>query len=538
MGRSDGITRGEKITVLLLIVLALTMSLAGCRVNPGTNAEMQSEPEFKAKAVSGKPVVVIIIDSLMDKPLQEAVKQGKAPALKYLMDHGRYFPEMVSSFPTMSVTIDSTFLTGEYADKHKVPGLVWYSDREKRMIFYGNGAKEAFKIDQLQVLNDSVYQLNQVQLSKKVKTIHEELAEKGRHSASVNAVIFRGTKERELRVPPSIANTTRLPDHYRITAPALFSLAAFAHLDPQNANHTAAWEKYGMNDRFTGRDIAYLVKNGKLPDVTIGYFPGNDSVHHRKGSMATKGIEKADRALQDVLNAYGSWEEAVRTTKWIILGDSAQSDVLDDREQFKVDLRPLLHGYRIAELERPVLQDDQIVIAANERMAYIYVISPELKLPEIVKSLQSEERLDIIAVKQDHSVALTRGGHGSPVLTYRPGGPYSDKYGQKWSLSGDPGLADISLRGHRITYGKYPDILARLYGALHSHEGRFIVVTVKPGYELVGESSPTHRGGGAHGSLHEVDSIVPLIMTGTDLQPKSLRIVDLKDWVLRLAGDK
>ncbi|AHV97518.1 alkaline phosphatase family protein [Paenibacillus sabinae] len=538
MGRSDGITRGKKISVLMAIALALTMSLAGCRLFPGTNAGMQSEPEFKAKAVSGKPVVVIIIDSLMDKPLQEAVKQGKAPALKYLMEHGRYFPEMVSSFPTMSVTIDSTLLTGEYADKHHVPGLVWYSDREKRMIFYGNGPKEALKIDQLQVLTDSVYQMNQVQLSKKVKTIHEELAKKGKHSASVNAVIFRGTKERKLRVPPAMANTTRLPDHYPITTPELFSLAAFAHINPENDNHTAAWEKYGMNDRFTGRDIAYLVKNGKLPDVTIGYFPGNDSVHHRQGSMATKGIEKADRALQDILNAYGSWEEAVRTTKWIILGDSAQSDVLDDREQSKVDLRPLLHGYRIAELERTVGQDDQIVIAANERMAYIYAISPELKLPEVVKSLQSEARLDIIAVKQDQSVALTRGGNGSTVLTYRKGGPYSDEYGQKWSLSGDAGLADLSLRGHRITYGRYPDILARLYGGLHSHEGRYIVVTVKPGYELAGESSPSHRGGGAHGSLHEVDSIVPLIVTGTDVQPKSLRIVDLKDWILRLAGDK
>ncbi|MFD1774738.1 alkaline phosphatase family protein [Paenibacillus rhizophilus] len=529
---------GRKKTVVLTIGLALIMSLTGCRVNSGTDVDVHSEPEFKAKAVSGKPVVVIIIDSLMNKPLQEALEQDRVPALKYLIDHGRYYPRIISSFPTMSVTIDSTLLTGVYADRHHVPGLVWYSDRERRMIFYGNGPKEALKIDQLQVLTDSVYQMNQVQLSKKVKTIHEELAESGKHSASINAVIFRGKKERDLRVPKSMANTTRLPDHYKITAPELFSLAAFAHLDPRNANHTALWEKYGMNDKFTARDIAFLVKNGKLPEVTIGYFPGNDSVHHRKGSMATKGIERADRALRDVLDAYGSWEEAVKTTTWIILGDSAQSDVLENREEFKVDLRPLLNGYRIAKLDRPVGQDDQIVIAANERMAYIYAISPGLKLSGIVKGLQTEAKLDIIAVKRDHSVALTGGGKGENVLSYRPGGPYSDEYGQKWSLSGDPGLADISLRGHRIKYGQYPDVLARLYGALHSHEGQYIVVTVKPGYELAGESSPTHRGGGAHGSLHEVDSVVPLIVTGTDLQPKSPRIVDLKDWILRIAGDR
>ncbi|MDT3424850.1 putative AlkP superfamily pyrophosphatase or phosphodiesterase [Paenibacillus forsythiae] len=535
MRAANGMGSGPRIAVILTIGLTLIMSLGGCHPKSETNGVVRPQSEFKSKAVGNKPIVVIIIDSLMDKPLQEAMKQGRAPALKYLVDHGRYTPEVVSSFPTMSVTIDSTLLTGVYADKHHVPGLVWYSDGERRMVFYGNGPKEALKIDQLQVLTDSVYQMNQVQLSKRVKTIHEELADAGKHSASINAIIYRGRTQRDLRVPRAMANTSRLPDHYKITAPELFSLAAFAHLNPDNSLHTALWEKYGMNDKFTARDIAFLVKHGKLPEVTIGYFPGNDSVHHRKGSNALKGIERADRALQHVLGAFGSWDEAVSNATWIILGDSAQSDVLGDRDEFKVELLPLLNGYRIAKLGRPVGQDDQVVVAANERMAYIYAISPDLKLSELVKKLQAEDKLDIIAVKQDHSVLLTGGGKGNNVLTYRPGGPFLDEYGQKWSLSGAPDLADISLHGHRINYGQYPDVLARLYGALHSHEGRFVVVTVKPGYELAGESSPAHRGGGAHGSLHEADSIVPLIVTGTDLQPKHPRIVDLKNWILRVA---
>lgn len=64
---------------------------------------------------------------------------------------------------------------------------------------------------------------------------------------------------------------------------------------------------------------------------------------------------------------------------------------------------------------------------------------------------------------------------------------------------------------------------------MHSHEGRYVVITVKPGYELVGESSPTHIGGAAHGSLHEKDSLVPLLVSGTDTRPKTLRIVDPRD---------
>ncbi|MEF3303732.1 alkaline phosphatase family protein [Paenibacillus sp. GYB003] len=526
----------KKIAIFAACCLTLVLIVTGCRAKSGSGAEMKAESKPEALATAHKPVVAIIIDSLMDHTLQDALKQGKAPALKFLIDHGTYDPNLVSSFPTMSVTIDSTFLTGTYADGHRVPGLVWYSDGEKRMIFYGNGAKEALKIDQLQVLTDSVYQLNQVQLSKNVKTVHEELAESGKRSASINAVIFRGKTERGLRLPETMANMTRLPDRYNVTVPELFSLAMFARLNPENDRHTAAWEKYGMNDMFSARDIAYLIKEGRLPELTIAYFPENDSVHHRKGSRELRGLERADRALQHVLNAYGSWEEAIGKATWVVLGDSAQSDVRKRRDEFKVDLRPLLSEYRIAELGRPVGGDDQIVIAPNERMAYVYSVSPDLKIDEIVKRLQAENKLDIIAAKREGSVWLTAGGQGENGLLYRPGGEYSDEYGQTWSLSGDPVIPDIFVQDHSIRYGKFPDVLARLYGALHSHEGQFAVVTVKPGYELVGESSPTHRGGGSHGSLHEVDSVVPLIAAGTDSRPKSLRTVDLKQWILQMAG--
>ena len=39
----------------------------------------------------------------------------------------------------MSVTIDSTLITGTNPDKHKIPGLVWYNEDEQRIINYGNG---------------------------------------------------------------------------------------------------------------------------------------------------------------------------------------------------------------------------------------------------------------------------------------------------------------------------------------------------------------------------------------------------------------
>jgi len=524
--------RNHPRSIVLLVMLSLL--IASCRSAPDSKLQLQSVKP--SAAPDPKPVILIVIDSLMDKPLREAIQKGRAPALQYLTARGHYFPQMVSSFPTMSVTIDSTLLTGTYADQHHVPGLVWYSGREKRMIFYGNGPKETLKIDQPQVLLDAISQLNQVQLNKQTKTIHEELAERGKQSASINAIVFRGKTEHTLQVPPLLAAMSPLPQQVKVTGPALLSYAALAQLDPDNRKQVRIWQKYGMNNLYSGQEAAFLVKQNKLPSVTLIYLPENDMAVHKKGVSQLAGIEKADQALQAVLNAYGSWDEAIQKAVWIVMGDSAQSTVREGRKEAVVDLRPLLNRYRIARLNQPVGPDDQIVIAANERMAYIYALDDKVALTDVATLLKSEGRLDLIAMKAGKEVRVTAGKSGS-LFSYRPGGRDKDEYGQSWTVTGDPSVADMAIADHRIKYGEYPDVLARLYGAMNSHEGRYVIATIQPGYELVAESSPTHVGGAAHGSLHAADSLVPLVVAGTDKKPRTMRIVDLKDWILRLAGE-
>ena len=354
----------DKISIFL--VISLSLLIIGCRADSSQQLNQQSIKSHSAANQNAKPVIFILIDSLMDKPLHDAIQEGRAPAMQYLLKNGQYFPQVVSSFPTMSVTIDSTLLTGTYADRHHVPGLVWYSGKEKRMIFYGNGAKEALKIDQMQVFMDAIYQLNQVQLNKKTKTIHEELAEKGKESASINAIVFRGKTEHLLNVPRFMTYSKRFPEQLKITGLKWFSYAAFAQLDPKNSWNTLMWKKYGMNDEFSAQDTAFLINQKKLPNVTITYFPENDNLVHRKGTAQLDGIEKADQALQVVLNAFGSWEQAVKNATWIVMGDSAQSAVYDDRQAATIEIRPLLSRYRIAKLNQAVRTEDQIVISTND----------------------------------------------------------------------------------------------------------------------------------------------------------------------------
>ncbi|XBO85792.1 alkaline phosphatase family protein [Bacillus licheniformis] len=144
---------------------------------------------------------MLLIDSLMDEPLKEAVKNGQAPGLQYLLENGRYVPDMISPFPTMSVNVDSTLLTGVYSDRHKVPGLVWYNAKEKRIINYGSHIRELVKLGIKQSSRDVFYNLNQVHLSQQVKTLHEELDEKGIETCSINALLHRGAGTAIYRFP-------------------------------------------------------------------------------------------------------------------------------------------------------------------------------------------------------------------------------------------------------------------------------------------------------------------------------------------------
>lgn len=520
-----------KFKFVLITMLSVCVLLTACRRDSG---EQNNTITIKSDTTnhSGKSIVLIVIDSLMDKPLSQAIQDGKAPALQFLIHNGKYYPNVISSFPTMSVTIDSTLMTGTYADKHHVPGLVWFDSNEKRMVFYGNGVKEALKIDQPQVLMDAIYQLNQVQLGKKIKTIHEELTDKGMESASINGIIFRGNTEHTLSLPQWIAHSSGLPKQIKVNGPKWLSYATLAQQDPSNNPNTRPWRKFGMNDEFTAEEIIYLRKQQQLPRFTLAYFPENDQPIHSKGPDELSGIKNADQALQRTLNAYGSWEKALEDVIWIVMGDSAQSHVYEKRNESVIDVRSLLK-YRIARLNQPVSDGDQIVIAANERMAYVYAIDEQVELTEVMRQLKREERLDIIAAKDEDHVRVMQ-GNSEKTFSFAPGGSYSDEFGQMWTLSGDHEVLDLTITDNRIQYGRYPDALARLYGAIHSHEGRYVVVTVKPGYELAGESSPTHVGGGAHGSLHEIDSLVPLIVSGTDQEPRTRRIVDIKDWILKL----
>jgi len=186
---------------------------------------------MKQTPSSKKPVILLNIDSLMPQALEVAAQTGRAPALQFLMEKGTYFPDMVSSFPTMSVTIDSTLLTGTYADQHRVPGLHWFDTRNKQFINYGTGFRETFRIGWKRSIHNMLYRLNHDHLSNEVTTIYEDLAAKGIPSASINSFVYRGNKIRRLETPKFLSALTHFENgEWKAETPSIFSLGTFSKL--------------------------------------------------------------------------------------------------------------------------------------------------------------------------------------------------------------------------------------------------------------------------------------------------------------------
>ncbi|OYD09937.1 phosphodiesterase [Paludifilum halophilum] len=492
------------------------------------------------KAPSSKKVIWLMVDSMMAHAIDQGIENGDLPALSYLTKHGHYQREVVSPFPTMSVTIDSSILTGTYPDQHRVPGLIWYDETEKRVVNYGTGLGEIIRDGTNQFLKDAIIHLNQKHLNTQTPTLYEDLADRGITSASINGLIYRGKTDHTLSFPAWISAPTSLPRELPVKGPDFLTFGAFANpLEGKVSLPDGITRSFGFSDPFPLEVTRYLIKKNRLPDFSFVYFSDADHSVHKKGPSDLSGLKKFDKELQSLLDSFGSWEKALNEAVWILSGDSGQTGLKSEKKEAVVRLDQHLKQYNQLAPGQKATPETDLVLCVNERMAYVYTLNPSIRERELVDVLKGDSRIDLISWKENEDVHVLHAGQDKK-LQFRPGGPWQDPYRQKWEIRGDIETLDLQEdpREKQLTYGEYPDPLSRLWGAHHSHPGRFLVVNVRPGYELAIPSSPTHLGGGGHGSLHQTDSLIPCIITGTDQRPEHWRLVDFKDFLIRVLTQK
>ncbi len=289
---------------------------------------------------------------------------------------------------------------------------------------------------------------------------------------------------------------------------------------------------YGINDTYAVNVTKTLVQSNRQPDFMLVYLPDNDrEVHKKNPAHAEEALIRVDRHIQEILNLYGSWDDAINQCVFIVTSDHGQTRI-GKEQSYNIDLDKLFAPFRVHQLGEEV-KDPDLIVCNNERMAYVYPLKPD-KQQQILQQLSSESRIDLIAWKANQGVVVREGGSGREVY-FQSGGNIEDIYGAKWTIDGEWATLDLHFEQGIMSYGDYPDALSRLYGALYSQDIFMFAITARPRYQFKSRLYPLHLNGGSHGSLHKYDSLIPLIVAGTENPVKEpTRLVDLKSFIIEL----
>lgn len=487
-----------------------------------------------------KKVILFIIDSLHPVVLNRMLSEGNIPALAFLARNGKYWENVVSSFPTMTPVATSSIMTGHWADRHLVPGFIWYNDKSGRIVDYGATWQNVLKIGPEKIIRNLLQRLNQEHLSPYIPTLHETLEENGLYTGNINFFIHRSSHPYLAKVPALISFLTRFQLYReKVMGPEMLTLGEFIH-PPYMKNSSAGYprgalHRFGFNDTFSGHVAAQMIREGKQPDFLVVYLPDNDKYSHVYGPLRSgPAIEHADTQIASVLDALGSWEKALEENTIIVTGDHAQTTVGLGNE-YLINLDRCLRAFRRLKYTEQTDGNVDIAICPNERMAFIYILRRHAQiLPEVVGLLAQDERNTQVAWRaRKNGYCVIQGGTGKQ-LTFSRRGPYKDVYGQTWRFEGDLSVVDARITSDNIIeFGQFPDAFSRLISSLEGRKGSRVVVSAKSGYEYFGEGAPIHPGGGSHGSLEFEDSTVPMIIAGGNPELEHPRIIDLFDMVLK-----
>src|SRR5215210_8912972 len=120
-------------------------------------------------------LVLAVVDGLKPSMLERAVKTGRAPALRAVMERGTYVDSCCAAFPSVTPVCAATIATGTRQDRHRIPSMNWYSREEERYVEYGSSFSAARRFGLNRQLVDTIFNMNSRHLAADVPTIFETL---------------------------------------------------------------------------------------------------------------------------------------------------------------------------------------------------------------------------------------------------------------------------------------------------------------------------------------------------------------------------
>lgn len=484
-----------------------------------------------------KRCILFIVDALSHDVVRSMVELGKLPAVTRLISSGGSLSPCISIFPSITPAATCSIITGQFPKQHGIEGACWLDRENNEIAYYGDDVKLAIERGFYDYLLDFGDRLNFERL--KVPTLFEQLHEEGIDSLSVNSMWFAGPHEHPRDTPLALKlGVGTLPKTVR--GPKYLKLGSFAETLPEDVPSQPAptiFNRYGFQDQITIDCLLDVAKAGKLPSMTVGYFPENDDRGHSEGlrQAGDTTLVRFDQFLEEFVELLGGWNEIGRSTEILIVGDHSQVEFGDAGAQI-VRLDDHLDDFSQAKIGNGFTADDQIFICPNMRAAAIYLRHPtnhQLR-DRVIERLMACEGVDMIAYQcGSTSICVQTPDRGMLRFSKSQQGccDVADDYGNRWSVEGDlaaVGLVRDSTLGVRET--DYPNPLERLWSAFVSGTAP-IWLSARTDTEFACDGHRSHHGG-SHGSMHRVDSIAALITSnGLDLDllpnPHRPRIVDV-----------
>jgi hypothetical protein len=478
-------------------------------------------------------LVLCVIDAMAPAMLERAVAAGGAPTLAALMERGLYVPACVAAFPSVTPVCAASIVTGEWQDRHEIPGMSWYHRGESRYVEYGSSFRASQRVGLTRQLTDTVYNMNGAHLSKDTPTVFEALDDADVRTAGTTYLMYRGRHRHEPQRDTTLTRIASTLMRHAVMGPKeLFYADIFA------SRQTGCRSNLGMpgvRDKHSGCVGAYLVEHD-LFDFMLLSLPDNDWHSHRSGPEGqVHSLALADAQLRRVMDAGGGVERFLEEHAVIVMADHSQAPVTASiaLSEGLADLDVLPAGARpgSARAER-----SRVAVCPSQRAAMVYVLDPERRervRSDVVRRALGIEGMEL-AMWLEHDphgapleAVIARPGHGE--IRFCPGGDYEDGDGRAWSVEGTLSVLDAGLEDGRIATPDHPAALERVWSSLNCATSGDVLLSAGPGMEFADLGGQAHVGGGSHGSLRGEDSLGALIVCGLDVshEPPQWRIRDL-----------
>jgi hypothetical protein len=506
--------------------------------------------------VSSSPpkLVLCVIDAMAPAMLDRAIETGAAPVLERLVSGGRYVPDCVAAFPSVTPVCAASIVTGVGQDEHEIPGMNWFHRDEHRYVEYGSSFRAAQRFGIARQLTDTVYNMNRAHLSQDTPTVFERLDDADVRTAGTTYLMYRGRHRHEPQRDTALTRVASALMRHAVMGPReLFYADIFAS---QRTGCRSGLGMPGVRDRHSGCVSAYMVEHD-LFDFLLLSLPDNDWHSHKRGPEGqVHSIGQADLQLARVMNAAGGVEEFLSEHAVIVMADHSQAPVTatialqDELAELGV-LGPTHPGRTTS--SRPAHYPDvepRIAVCPSQRAAMVYALEEserDAMRASVVALALAIDGIDLVLwLERDANDAPREGVIASPrhgELRFAPGGAGGDVVidprGLSWSVEGALAAIEATVEGGRLLSPAYPDALARAWSALTCRTSGEVLLSAAPGVEFIDWGRQAHVGGGSHGSLHASDSLGALVLHGVpppEPEPAQWAIRDVAPLVLRHFG--